>query len=266
MLSKEHGALKATRHRQLKGHTEAVTGCSLSADGSRALTCSVDRAARLWDLPDGSKELLKLVGHTDWIWGCSLSADGTRALTCSDDQTARLWDLSDGGKELLKLVGHTKTITGCSLSADGTRALTCSVDKTARLWDLSDGGKEPAPGVGMMALSHVAEVKRELLEHDDDKASSRTQGPYAVALAQQATRAAGHAPDDRPAKRRRSGPSSPPAEPRGVQRAAATAAAPAPAPATKGELAALRAQLDAAMQVLGVAQATLASIVARQVA
>jgi hypothetical protein len=33
---------------------------------------------------------------------------------------------------------------------------------------------------------------------------------------------------------------------------------------TKGELAALRAQLDAAMQALGVAQAILASIVARQ--
>eukprot|EP01047_Picozoa_sp_COSAG01_P086943 COSAG01_NODE_19781_length_989_cov_2.187640_1_plen_177_part_01 len=176
MLSKEHGARKATRPRQLKGHTEVVTGCSLSADGTRALTCSDDQTARLWDLSDGGKELLKLVGHTSWIWGCSLSADGTRALTCSDDQTARLWDLSDGGKD-------------------------------------------PAPGVGMMALSHVAEVKHELLEHDDDKVSSHTQGPCAVTsrLAQQAARAAGHAPDDRPAKRRRSGPSSPPAEPRGAQ-------------------------------------------------
>eukprot|EP01047_Picozoa_sp_COSAG01_P119024 COSAG01_NODE_47722_length_387_cov_2.131944_1_plen_78_part_10 len=78
MLSKEHGAPKAARprtlrahSRQLKGHTSWVWGCSLSADGTRALTCSSDMTARLWDLLDGGKELLKLVGHTDGVWGCS---------------------------------------------------------------------------------------------------------------------------------------------------------------------------------------------------
>ena len=229
MVSKEHGAPKTARPRALGAHSR------------------------------------QLNGHTKSITGCSLSADGTRALTCSSDKTARLWDLSDGGKQLLKHLlaagRHAGTASRTACWHGGTAAR-------------RHGGTAPPSGAGMMALSHVAEVKHELSEHDDDKAlrthgpCAVTQGPYACMLAQQAARAAGHAPDDRPAKRRRSGPSSPPAEPRGVQRAAAAAAeaAPAPAPATQGELAALRAQLDAAMQALGVAQATLASIVARQAA
>eukprot|EP01048_Picozoa_sp_COSAG05_P003380 COSAG05_NODE_155_length_15704_cov_84.777315_1_plen_824_part_00 len=126
----------------LNGHTEAVSGCALSADGSRALTCSADKTARLWDLSAGRKQLLELNGHTEAVSGCALSADGSRALTCSADKTARLWDLSAGGKQLLELNGHTESVSGCALSADGSRALTCSADKTARLWDLSAGGKQ----------------------------------------------------------------------------------------------------------------------------
>eukprot|EP01043_Picozoa_sp_COSAG02_P083852 COSAG02_NODE_21797_length_774_cov_3.040000_2_plen_101_part_01 len=65
------------------GHTMAVLGCSQSADGSRAITCSRDKTCIVWDLSDGGKQLLKLEGHTSAVIGCSLCADGSRAITCS---------------------------------------------------------------------------------------------------------------------------------------------------------------------------------------
>eukprot|EP01046_Picozoa_sp_COSAG06_P049895 COSAG06_NODE_7780_length_2378_cov_4.945590_1_plen_141_part_10 len=127
--SKKGGGLDPFR-RVLAGHTDWVTGCSLSADGSRAITCSDDETSIVWDLTDGGKQPLKLDGHTEAVTGCSLSADGSRAITCSDDKTSIVWDLSDGGKQLLKLDEHTAQVTGCSMSADGSRAITCSAAST----------------------------------------------------------------------------------------------------------------------------------------
>ena len=66
---------------KLEGHTENVRRCSLSADGSRAITCPNDTTAIVWDLSDGGKELLKLEGHTSAVNGCSIAADGNRAIT-----------------------------------------------------------------------------------------------------------------------------------------------------------------------------------------
>jgi WD40 repeat protein len=43
----ETGALKKT----LVGHTDRITCCAFSPDGTRVLTASADGTARLWDVP-----------------------------------------------------------------------------------------------------------------------------------------------------------------------------------------------------------------------
>ena len=105
---------------KLKGHTENVRRCSLSADGSRAITCSNDTTAIVWDLSNGGKELLKLEGHTYAVNGCSITADGSRAITCSYNEAAIVWDLSDSGREMLKLQAHDearKVVARCLRTA-----------------------------------------------------------------------------------------------------------------------------------------------------
>ena len=102
--------------RTIRGHTGPVLGCALSADGRRALTCSSDRTARLWDLASG-EELLKMEGHTSYVLGCALSADGRRALTCSDDQTARLWDLASGKELVAQRRYFSERVRSCALGA-----------------------------------------------------------------------------------------------------------------------------------------------------
>ena len=72
---------------------------SLSADGKRAVSCSVDGSIRIWDL-ERALQLHKCTGHNDWVWGLAVTPDGTLAASCSRDFTARLWDMEDGEEVL----------------------------------------------------------------------------------------------------------------------------------------------------------------------
>ena len=78
--------------KQLTGHTDEVCSVALSPDGQLALTGSVDRTARLWDLTKSSMPSTKLEGHDGLIASVAFSPCGHFALTGSWDGTARLWD------------------------------------------------------------------------------------------------------------------------------------------------------------------------------
>jgi WD40 repeat protein len=77
-----------------------VYSASFSADGSRIVTASQDRTAKVWDARTGT-EALSLKGHTDAVISASFSADGTRIVTASQDRTARVWDARPLNRELL---------------------------------------------------------------------------------------------------------------------------------------------------------------------
>ena len=62
-----------------------------SPDGTRVLTGSQDRTARLWEAATG-KELAVLRGHVGVLYSAVFSPDGTRMLTASEDNTPRLWE------------------------------------------------------------------------------------------------------------------------------------------------------------------------------
>jgi WD40 repeat protein len=123
----------------LTGHSAAVVAVAISADGSRAITGSIDSTARVWDLASGRCEHV-LADQTDQVGAVAISADGTRAITGSDstDPTARVWNLASGRCEHV-LTGHLGYVGAVAISPDGTRAITGSGDWTARVWDLASG-------------------------------------------------------------------------------------------------------------------------------
>jgi dipeptidyl aminopeptidase/acylaminoacyl peptidase len=109
-----------------------VNAVTFSPDGTRVLTGSQGKTAKLWDAATGA-EIATLARHTYPIAAVAFSPDGRHVLTGSTDNTARLWDAASGAP-VATLEGHTDAITAVAFSPDGRRVLTASNDGTARLW------------------------------------------------------------------------------------------------------------------------------------
>jgi WD40 repeat protein len=82
------------------GHTSGVYSAVFSPDGTKILTGSSDKTARLWESSSG-KLIHSLEGHTSGVNSAVFSPDGTKILTSdasiysgSSDNTARLWESS----------------------------------------------------------------------------------------------------------------------------------------------------------------------------
>jgi WD40 repeat protein/serine/threonine protein kinase/TPR repeat protein len=123
----------------LSGHGGSVRAVAYSPDGTRIVTASFDKSARIWDARTGA-QLAVLSGHDDRVYCAAYSPDGTRIVTASQDKTARIWD-ARLGKQLAVLSGHGDLVRAAAYSPDGTRIVTASNDKTTRIWDARTGAQ-----------------------------------------------------------------------------------------------------------------------------
>ena len=78
-------------------HEDPVWSAAFSPDGSRIVTASWDKTARLWDAATGAP-IGQAMKHEGPVKSAAFSPDGTRIVTASDDKTARLWDAATGAQ------------------------------------------------------------------------------------------------------------------------------------------------------------------------
>ncbi len=124
--------------RTLTGHTDLVTGVALSGDARLAVSASLDKTLKVWDLESG-RELQTLTGHMDEVLGRGADAwtDGwwSRRL---GDWTLKVWDLASG-RTLRTLSGHSRKVRAVAVTQDGRRGVSASNDQTLKVWDLRSG-------------------------------------------------------------------------------------------------------------------------------
>eukprot|EP00980_Cylindrotheca_fusiformis_P006170 scaffold1319_cov126-Cylindrotheca_fusiformis.AAC.59 len=145
------------------GHTEPIGACGLSrrigryevggkaasnGGGAFAVTASLDRTLKRWDLPgldqvSKSTEIHELSaassarGHDKDINIVAIAPNDSLVATGSQDKTVRLWNAVDlTPKAVLK--GHRRGVWDCQFSPIDRVLATCSGDKTIKLWSLGD--------------------------------------------------------------------------------------------------------------------------------
>jgi len=123
--------------RTLQRHSDVVYDGALSADGRLAVSASVDKTLKVWDVATG-RELHTLQRHSDVVCDVALSADGRLVVSASKDKTLKVWDVATG-RELRTLLGHSLKVSSVALSADGRHAVSASGDGTLKVWDVATG-------------------------------------------------------------------------------------------------------------------------------
>ena len=87
------------RRAEEEEHLEAITCCSLSADGKLLVTGSWDSELRVWDVKSGRlKHILR--GHDDDVLSASASADGAWIVSTARDRRVAFWSLPDASPSL----------------------------------------------------------------------------------------------------------------------------------------------------------------------
>ena len=115
------------------GHGSHMFAVRFSPDGSRVLTASEDRTARVWDVATGLAVTPPLQ-HDLAVWRGEFSPDGLRVVTASDDGTARVWDARTG-EPLSPPFRHTKPVLVASFSPNGQHIVTATLHG-AQVWDV----------------------------------------------------------------------------------------------------------------------------------
>jgi WD40 repeat protein len=105
----------------LEGHTDAVRGVAVTANGRTAVSASADRTLRVWDLATG-RTVKTLDGHGRAVNCVSVDHDGRLAISAAYDMEAKIWDLRPGAMKWV--LRGSNCSEGVALSGDGRVAIT----------------------------------------------------------------------------------------------------------------------------------------------
>mmetsp|Transcript_36744 Transcript_36744/g.67365 ORF Transcript_36744/g.67365 Transcript_36744/m.67365 type:complete len:277 (+) Transcript_36744:3-833(+) len=111
-------------------------GVALSTDGSRLITSSSDKTAKIWDTATATV-LHTLQGHSGWVVSADFRDDSSMVVTSGNDNTARMWDSASGQEIASFTPSGAKAVIVVAVSPDGGTLFTATDTGTLALWDVA---------------------------------------------------------------------------------------------------------------------------------
>jgi len=132
---------------KMKGHTDTVTGLTLSPDGSYVLSTAMDNTMRIWDVrpfaptdrPDRCLKLFQGHQHTfeKNLLRCAWSPDGSRISSGSGDRFVYVWDTTTR-RVVYKLPGHAGSVNDVDFHPVEPIIMSASSDKKIYLGEIEN--------------------------------------------------------------------------------------------------------------------------------
>lgn len=122
----------------LLGHGGPISSLAFNGDGSKIVSGSADKTARVWQLSDAKfPEVSQFAGHTGAVSAVAFNTDATQVLSGSADNSLKLWTVADA-KEVMDFAGHTAAVVAAAMTP-ANQPISASADKTVRVWNAADG-------------------------------------------------------------------------------------------------------------------------------
>jgi len=158
----------AARHLPLVpalNHQDLVVNAAFSPDGTRVVTASTDKTARVWDVATG-KPITSPLEHREMVVNAAFSPDGTRVITVTLDGIPQMWDAATGkpvtsaparsdetahvqdlatGMSTTNPLEQQGSVASAAFNTDRTRVVTASWKGFARVWDTATGKPVTGP-------------------------------------------------------------------------------------------------------------------------
>lgn len=123
----------------LTGHAPLIRAIHFSADGTRLIAGTEDKALLLWNLGDPANTMpRKIEGLSASVSAVAFSPDASQALVGTADHMVYLCNLADG-MLIQKFAGHSAPVIGVGYSAQVPFSI--SSDRTIRFWNPADASQ-----------------------------------------------------------------------------------------------------------------------------
>ncbi|MBL9140092.1 MAG: protein kinase [Verrucomicrobiales bacterium] len=115
----------------LDAHRGIIRDLQLSHGGTRFVSASADRTAKIWSCPSG--ELKHILLHPDTVLVATFSPDDSQIATACQDGAIRLWD-STTGKAIAPALPHTSIVKKIAFEPKGRYLLALTDASEMLLW------------------------------------------------------------------------------------------------------------------------------------